>query len=111
MTLAVFPPQIRELPPFDGPFDAYRLAAGRCDVLFAAYPAGTKIADHHHDNDNVGVITAGQLILTIDGIETRHGPGDWYHVPPGKTHAARFERETAEIEFWFRPNVEGEGDA
>jgi Cupin domain len=112
MTQSVFPSQIRELPPFDGPFDAYRLAAEACDVLFATYPAGTKIGDHHHDTDNVGVVTVGELILRIDGTETRHRPGDWYHVPPRKTYAAGFELDGAGIEFWFRTTTfSGAADA
>jgi len=95
------PPLIRSLPPFDGPFDAFRLGADGCDVLFATYPGGTTIEPHEHATDNVGVITAGELLLTVDGVETRYGQGDWYHVPPGTQHGARFERDTAEIEFWF----------
>jgi len=96
-----FPELLRKLPKFDGPFDAFRLAAGNCDVLFASYPAGTSIPPHSHDTENVGVITQGELILTVDGKETRYGPGAWYHVAARKTHAARFEEETSEIEFWF----------
>lgn len=96
-----FPELIRALPAFDGPFDAYRLDAGNCDVLFASYPAGTEIEAHTHPTENVGVITSGELILTLDGKETRYGPGDWYHVLPEQIHAARFEVETSEIEFWF----------
>ena len=84
-----FPPQIAGLPSFEGPFDAFRLAAPGCDVLFASYPAGTVIGEHDHPTDNVGVITAGELILTMDGAETHYGPGDWYRVPPHTTHAAR----------------------
>jgi quercetin dioxygenase-like cupin family protein len=49
------------------------------------------------------VVTAGELILIVNGIETRYRSGEWYHVPPGQTHAARFEHETTEIQFWFRP--------
>ena len=96
-----FPELIRTLPEFDGPFDAHRLDAGNCDVLFASYPAGTEIEAHTHPTENVGVITSGELILTLDGKETRYGPGDWYHVLPEQTHAARFEVDTSEIEFWF----------
>ena len=98
---ALLPPQIRALPEFDGPFDAFRLAAEGCEVLFATYPAGTVIAPHRHETDNVGVITTGQLILEIGGAERRYGPGAWYHVAPGVEHAARFDADTAEIEFWF----------
>lgn len=90
------------LPKFDGPFDAYKLTAQNCDVLFASYPSSTEIPPHTHDTDNVGVITQGELILILDGKENRYQPGDWYHVPAHTVHAARFEQETSEIEFWFK---------
>lgn len=100
-----FPNQLRLLPKFDGPFDAFKLEAKDCDVLFASYPAGTVIASHSHETDNVGVITQGELILIVDGQETRYSAGEWYHVPAEVTHAARFEQETSEIEFWFQPRL------
>lgn len=102
-----FPALIRALPEFDGPFDAHRLDAANCEVLFASYPAGTEIEPHTHPTANVGVVTAGELILTQDGAETRYGPGDWYHVAPEQSHAARFEVDTSEIEFWFDPSEKG----
>ena len=73
-----FPKLLRSLPPFEGPFDAFRLEAKNCEVLFASYPAGTVIKPHDHDTENVGVITQGELILTRDEKETRYGVGDWY---------------------------------
>lgn len=97
-----FPRPIRALPPFDGPFEAYRLEAADCEVLFASYPGGTTIAPHTHPTENVGVITAGELILVHGGEERRYGPGDWYHLAAGEEHAARFEVATSEVEFWFR---------
>ena len=96
-----FPDRIRNLPPFEGPFDAMRLAADGCEVLFASYPAGTSIESHQHETDNCGVITKGELYLTTNGVETRFGPGDWYQIAPEQEHSARFEVETSEIEFWF----------
>jgi quercetin dioxygenase-like cupin family protein len=96
-----FPDLISRLARFQGPFDAFRLPADGCDVLFATYPAGTVIEDHSHDTHNIGVITKGELTLTVRGVESRHGPGDWYDIPAGVTHAARFDTDSAEIEFWF----------
>ena len=96
-----FPTLVRNLPKFAGPFDAFKLKADNCDVLFASYPAGTSIKAHHHHTDNVGVITEGELILTLDGKEHRYGAGDWYHIPAGAIHSARFEKDTSEIELWF----------
>ena len=96
-----FPKLLTDLPRFAGPFDAFKLEAKDCDVLFASYPKGTVIAEHSHDTENVGVITQGELFLTVDGREKRYGPGDWYHVQAHVMHSARFEVETSEIEFWF----------
>lgn len=96
-----FPDLIRDLPDFDGPFDAYRLAAENCEVLFASYPAGTQIEPHTHPTENVGVITEGELILIKGNQETRFGPGEWYHLAAEEEHAARFEVPTSEVEFWF----------
>ena len=96
-----FPPRILALPPFKGPFEASRLMAEGCEVLFASYPAGTTIDPHHHPTENCGVITQGELILITNGVENRYRAGEWYHLPAGAEHAARFEIETSEIEFWF----------
>lgn len=96
-----YPDRIRALELFSGQFDAYRLAADGADVLFASYPAGTSVPDHDHDTDNYGVITRGALYLTMNGTETRFGVGQWYHVPAGAVHSARFEETTDEIEIWF----------
>lgn len=95
------PDRIRALPRFDGPIDAFRLAGNSADTLLAAYPAGTAIPPHNHDTENHGVITRGRLYLTLAGEERAFGVGEWYEVPRGAEHAARFEEDTEIIEFWF----------
>lgn len=99
---ASFPDKIQSLPIFDGPFDAYKLAAEDADVLFASYPSGTSIPAHTHETDNYGVIVRGELVLTMNGQRKRYGVGDWYYVPAGVEHAADFEQDSDEIEFWFK---------
>ena len=96
-----YPAKIKSLPLFDGRFDAYKLKATGSDVLFASYPAGTSIPPHVNDTDNHGVITRGELILTMNNVTTRVATGEWYHVPANVEHFAEFEVETDEIEFWF----------
>ena len=96
-----FPERLRSLPPFEGPFDAYKLAAEGCDVLLASYPAGMALEAHAHETNNVGVITQGEMIITIEGVEHRYQVGDWYKISAGTVHAARTEVDTSEIEFWF----------
>lgn len=105
MTNEFFPRLITSLPPFEGPFDAFQLDATNCKVLFASYPAGTAIDVHTHPTENCGIITEGELFLTVNGVESRYGPGDWYHLLPNQKHSARFEVETAEIEFWFEVRI------
>jgi len=96
-----YPDLICNLPKFSGQFDARKLSAENCDVLFATYPAGTVIEPHRHDTDNVGVITKGELLLTMDGATTTISAGQWYHVPANEEHSAEFREDTCEIEFWF----------
>lgn len=96
-----YPDRIKALPLYDGRFDAYKLAANVSDVLFASYPAGTEIPAHKHDTDNHGVITRGELILTMNGQTQRIKTGQWYHVPAHVEHSAKFEQATDEIEIWF----------
>lgn len=97
-----YPELIRNLPDFSGRFTATRLEAKNCEVLFATYPAGTVIEPHHHETENVGIITKGELLLTMDGKTETISAGEWYHVPANREHAAEFRSDTAEIEFWFR---------
>ena len=99
-----YPDLICNLPKFSGRFDARKLSAENCDVLFATYPAGTVIEPHKHDTDNVGVITKGELRLTIDGATETISAGQWYHVPAQQEHSAEFREDTCEIEFWFTDN-------
>lgn len=97
-----YPDKIRSLPLFDGSFDAYKMRSDNCDILFASYPANSTVDEHTHDTENHGVVTRGELILTIDGKATRYAIGDWYHVPAGLLHQADFELDTDTIELWFK---------
>jgi len=102
-----YPERIKALPLQKGRVDTsgkYKLEAKDCNVLFASYQPGTSIPLHTHDDADIfGVVTKGEIILTVNGETTRHGVGEWYHIPPGAGHATMFEQETDEIEFWFKP--------
>lgn len=97
-----YPKRIQKLERYSERFEAFKLPAKDCDVLFAMYPAGSEIEPHQHGTENWGVITKGELILIMDGKEQRFATGQWYHIPRHAPHAARFEQETEEIEFWFK---------
>ncbi|WP_036478503.1 cupin domain-containing protein [Myxosarcina sp. GI1] len=102
MNQAHFPDKIRTLPIFQGRFEANRLTTENVDIYFASYSQGTEIEAHQHNSDNHGVVTQGELILIVDGKEEYYSLGDWYHLKPHQVHAARFDRDTFIIEFWFK---------
>lgn len=99
----MFPSAIKSLPAYSGRFDATKLSTECCEIFFASYPAGTDIEPHTHATHNHGIITKGEMILTIEGVESRYGVGDWYEIPANAVHTARCDVDTAEIEFWFDP--------
>ena len=46
-----------------------------------------------------------RLRAIADHLRRRYGPGAWYEIPSGATHAARFDVDSAEIELWFAPSA------
>lgn len=101
-----FPKRIQELSPHKCRFEAFKMVAEQdgCEIFFACYPAGTAIEPHTHATENWGIITKGEMIMTIEGKEHRFTPGDWYHIPANAEHSARCDVDTEEIEFWFSNN-------
>ena len=62
MSLAeYFPEQIRELPAYEGKFDAFKLDAESCDVPFGIYPGSTVIKPHSAEGDAVPAEFRGGL--------------------------------------------------
>lgn len=67
---------------------------GRADL-----PKGAVIARHIHPGEEIGVLKAGELTLTLDGSAPRRlKAGDTYVIPRGVPHEARGESvETATL--------------
>jgi quercetin dioxygenase-like cupin family protein len=99
------PDRITDLPRTESRVDAFTLAAKGCDVLFVRAKAGTELAPHTHDTDNYSVMLDGEVVMTVDGDERRHGIGEWCHVPPGQPHGVRFDVDSVQLELRFhRPD-------
>ncbi len=96
------PERFRSLPRVDGPFEAFQIDAEDWEVRVASYPSGMRSAPHSHDTETYGVVTRGELFLTVRGSERSLGPGEWYELARGEIHAARFDAETSLIEFTYR---------
>lgn len=97
-----FPARITALSPYTSRFESYALKGEEGDVIFARYPAGTRITPHSHDTENWGVVTKGEMILFVEGERQVLKPGDWYHVPAEAEHWAECGVDTEQIELWFR---------
>lgn len=47
-----------------------------------------RVPPHDHPHEQLGYVIEGELLLTIDGVEHRLGPGAAYAIPGGVEHAA-----------------------
>lgn len=107
--MSSFPEPIDRLPRLAGPLDARWLEARGCRVIFASYRAQERIPVCHHSSESVGVVTQGEMWLTLQGVERPIRAGQWYHIPRLAPHAVRFGTMTATVEFRFSESPAGPG--
>lgn len=96
------PERIQSLPRVDGPYDVFKIDRGDWEVRIGTYPAGVEGTAHSHEEETFGVVTKGELALTTKGVERKLGPGEWYVLPAGQMHSARFDVALELIEFSYR---------
>lgn len=58
---------------------------------------------HHHENEQLGLIVAGELTFHIAGEERTLGPGDVYMIPSHVPHDAKAGAEGATVVDVFIP--------
>lgn len=83
---------IQSLPEIDLPVPGARgwlLQGESRQMAFFDLPEGGSIPPHHH-GEQWGLVVKGEMDLTIAGEARRLGPGDWYRIPAGVDHSARF---------------------
>jgi mannose-6-phosphate isomerase-like protein (cupin superfamily) len=62
------------------------------NMSFAHYDIAadaTPLHEHQHDQEEVWHIVEGEVVISIDGIEQRLGPGCVAVVPPNTPHGVR----------------------
>jgi mannose-6-phosphate isomerase-like protein (cupin superfamily) len=96
------PDRIQTLPKVDGPYDVFKLDRGDWEVRIGSYPGGVEGTAHSHPEETLGVVVKGELLLRTLGVERKLHPGDWYVLPAGQEHSARFEVDLELIEFSYR---------
>jgi len=47
------------------------------------------LPEHHHVNEQLGMVVSGSLEMTLAGESRTLGPGDTWTIPPGVPHSVR----------------------
>ena len=61
------------------------------------------VREHSHPHEQLGLVLDGELVLAIDGVEHRLGPGAAYQVPGDTPHAAWTEGRPCRVLDVFQP--------
>lgn len=65
--------------------------------------AGVEVPLHTHPNHQVGYVVSGEIVITIDGVQTSCKPGDSYAIPGGVEHGGVFPVESVVIDCFSPP--------
>jgi len=98
----IFPEPIRDLPLADIPLDgikAYLSQAENHQILFMEFSEDIEVPEHSH-GAQWGVVLAGKVDLTIDGIERTYTKGDRVFISKGAKHSAKIYAGYADISFF-----------
>ncbi len=103
-----FPPSVHRLPKTSlAGIDAYVHDDGATQVLFMELGRGAAevvVPTHTHDVE-WGVVVEGEIRMTIDGREERHGPGSTHHIPAQVPHSFRFQPGTSSVHYFVERRV------
>ncbi|HYL08382.1 MAG TPA: cupin domain-containing protein [Candidatus Udaeobacter sp.] len=61
------------------------------------------IAEHQHDNEQLGLVLKGGLTMVIGGVSQSLKPGDTYVIPSNVRHSAHTAAEGATVIDVFAP--------
>jgi ethanolamine utilization protein EutQ (cupin superfamily) len=103
---SIFPVPIQNLPQADIPLDgltAYLSQADTHQILFMQFDQDVEVPEHAHESQ-WGVVLAGRVELTIDGITNSYKQGDNYFIPAGVKHATNIYTGYADITFFDQPD-------
>ena len=67
--------------------------------FFLTYPVGFVTPAHHHTPDHYVTLVSGTLLFTVDGKETRLGPGSFFALTNKAVHVAKVEGDQPAVMF------------
>jgi quercetin dioxygenase-like cupin family protein len=98
----IFPEPIRNLPEADialSGIKAYLSQAENHQILFMEFSEDVEVPTHSHEAQ-WGVVLAGKIDLTIDGVERTYSKGDSVFIPKGARHSAKVYAGYADVSFF-----------
>jgi quercetin dioxygenase-like cupin family protein len=98
----IFPEPIRNLPLADIPLEglkAYLSQADNHQILFMEFDQDAEVPEHWHAAQ-WGVVLAGKIDLTIDGVKRTYTKGDRVFIPKGVKHSKKVYAGYAEVSFF-----------
>jgi quercetin dioxygenase-like cupin family protein len=98
----IFPEPIRNLPQANIPLSglkAYLSQAENHQILFMEFAEDAEVKQHSHEAQ-WGVVLAGRIDLTINGIERTYSRGDSVFIPQGAIHSAKVYAGYADVSFF-----------
>ena len=69
--------------------EAWQLETPRVTLALYELEAGVDVPAHVHEGDEVGVVLAGSVQVTVEGESAEMLEGDTFLIPAGKWHSAR----------------------
>ena len=79
--------------------NAYLFQAENHQILFMEFAKDAEVPEHSHEAQ-WGVVVAGKIDLTIDGVERTYSKGDSVFIPKGVKHSAKIHAGYADVSFF-----------
>jgi quercetin dioxygenase-like cupin family protein len=58
-------------------------------ALWTRWEPGANAPEHIHPNEQCGIVLAGQIIFTINGVDYPVSAGELVYIPPSAPHSER----------------------
>jgi len=100
-----YPDMLRNLPQADIPFKgikAWLLQANTTQAVFFDIGPGCEVPPHCHCAQ-WGMVIEGEMTLTIGGETKTYKKGDWYYIPEGVEHGAKFRSRVFVLDVFDDP--------
>ena len=102
----IFPEPIRNLPEADIPLQgikAYLSQAENHQIIFMEFSEDVDLPEHSHASQ-WGIVLAGKIDLTINGVQRTYSKGDSVFIPKGTKHSAKIYTGYADMTFFDQPD-------